>query len=143
MLLDLNSWPKPVEAFVIGHLYEGVMLMYFRDITCLTNLSTVHFRSGIPHSSFTTGQATISCRRTVGTQTRERWNGVSPSSQTHRQWKSQYSQRRRSPKHTHHALALSLGCLIDTFTCASIMVERSTRTEGPRGSQGDIGATSL
>ena len=86
MPLDLNAWPKPVEAFVIGHLYEGFMMMYFRDITCLTNHSTVHFRSGIPHSSLTAGQATVSCRRNPDT---EKWNGVSPSTQTHRQWDSQ------------------------------------------------------
>ena len=32
-------------------------------VTCLAGQAAVHFRSGIPHSNRTTGQATISCRR--------------------------------------------------------------------------------
>ena len=80
MPLDLDAWPKPAEAFVIGHLYEGVMLMRFRDITCLTSHVVVHFRSGIPHSSRTTGQATISCRRIPNTGSVEWTLSVNPNS---------------------------------------------------------------
>ena len=80
MPLDLHAWPKPAEAFVIGHLYEGIMLIFFRDITCLTDHAVVHFRSGIPHSSRTSGQATISCRRTPTSGCLEWSLSVNPNS---------------------------------------------------------------
>ena len=80
MPLDLHAWPRPAEAFVIGHLYEGVTLMHFRDITCLAGHAVVHFRSGIPHSSRTTGQATISCRRIPTSGCREWSLSVNPNS---------------------------------------------------------------
>ena len=78
MPLDVDAWPKPAEAFVIGHLYEGVM--YFRDITCLTSHAVAHFRSGIPHSSRTTGQATISCCKIPNTGSVEWSLSVNPDS---------------------------------------------------------------